>query len=219
MAHFFGVFQSNMKIIFIHGLGQNKTAFQSTIDAIQPTPQAVCVDFSKFQNTEVNYSKLYQEVETLCNAEEGKIHIVGLSLGGLLAIDYASKNPHKIASLVLINTQCKMPTWLLKLQNMVFACLPNKAFASGGFSKQNMISICKSMEYLDFTKQVSTFPFPVCVVHGAKDGANKKAAQKLYSLLSNAIFCSIENAGHEINIQNPKALAEAIQNFYKFLDT
>ena len=71
------------------------------------------------------------------------LHLCGLSLGGILALHYATVNPDKVASLVLIGAQYKMPKKLLKVQNTVFHILPNSLFQKQGISKQDMISLTK----------------------------------------------------------------------------
>ena len=47
---------------------------------------------------------------------------------------------------------------------------------------------------------------------GEKDyNVNKKAAIKIAEKLSRAKFSTIENSGHEVNINNPKGLAKAME--------
>lgn len=42
-----------------------------------------------------------------------------------------------------------------------------------------------------------------------------KSAKKLNEVIQNSKFKVIENAGHEINIDNPKELANIIYDFWK----
>ena len=65
-----------------------------------------------------------------------KIDLCGLSLGGVLSLNYAIEYPHKINSLVLIAPQYKMPVNLLKVQNLLFRFMPKAAFQSTGFEKK-----------------------------------------------------------------------------------
>ena len=52
---------------------------------------------------------------------------------------------------------------------------------------------------------------PVLVLCGEKDNVNKKAAIKIAEKLSRAKFSTIKNSGHEVNINNPKGLAKAME--------
>ena len=47
-----------------------------------------------------------------------RLNLVGLSLGGLLALNYAVQHPAQINSLVLIGTPYEIPKRLLKLQKL-----------------------------------------------------------------------------------------------------
>ena len=64
------------------------------------------------------------------------LRICGLSLGALLAIDFAIRHEEKVASLVLIGAQYKVPSLLIDFQNLIFRCMPNKAFESMGTIKK-----------------------------------------------------------------------------------
>ena len=48
-----------------------------------------------------------------------------------------------------------------------------------------------------------------------KDNINMKSAKKLNEVIQNSKFRIIENAGHEVNIDNPKGLANIIYEFWK----
>lgn len=48
-----------------------------------------------------------------------------------------------------------------------------------------------------------------------KDNINMKSAKQLNEVIPNSKFKIIENAGHEVNIDNPKELADIIYAFWK----
>ena len=50
------------------------------------------------------YDTLYRTLETYCEQFEEPLNICGLSLGGILAMQYAIEHPEKMNSLVLIGT-------------------------------------------------------------------------------------------------------------------
>ena len=51
-----------------------------------------------------------------------------------------------------------------------------------------------------------------------KDNINMKSAQQLNKVIKNSKFKIIEKAGHEVNIDNPKALSNVIYDFWKDCD-
>ena len=70
------------------------------------------------------------------------------------------------------------------------------------------------MADMDFTSGLEKVSCPVLVLCGEKDNINTKAAVKVVEKLSNARFSTIENSGHEVNIDNPKGLAKAMEELY-----
>ena len=62
----------------------------------------------------------------------------------------------------------------------------------------------------DYTDNLDKVTCPALVLCGEKDNVNKKAAVKVAEKLSKAKFSTIDNSGHEVNIDNPNGLAKAI---------
>lgn len=85
------------------------------------------------------YKELYSSFSGECDKENKEIVLCGLSLGAVLALNYAIDHPDKVKALVLIAAQYKMPKKLLKVQNMLFHLMPNSAFNKWA-SKKQMLS-------------------------------------------------------------------------------
>ncbi len=83
-----------------------------------------------------------------------------------------------------------------------------------GFEKEAFIRLCKTMMNLDFSDSLSKITCPALVICGEKDRANKKAAGKLAGILANAELREIPGAGHEVNLDAPEKLSEALGRFY-----
>ena len=145
-------------------------------------------------------------------SEKEPLRICGLSLGALLAIDFAIRHEEKVASLVLIGAQYKVPSLLIDFQNLIFRCMPDKAFESMGLSKSSTIKLAHSMRSLDFTSQLNNILCPVTILCGKKDTANLKASKRLKELLPQATLRIVPNAGHELNKYAPNTIAEILNN-------
>ena len=129
----------------------------------------------------------------------------------MLALNYAIDFPQKVSSLILIAPQYNMPKFLLKVQNVLFKFMPESQFKDIGFKKKDFITLTNSMADMDFTSSLNKVNCPVVVICGEKDTVNKKAAIKLVSELPNAKFSTIDNSGHEVNVDNPQGLANAME--------
>lgn len=200
-----------MKYIYLHGLGQTADSWNQIAGEGD-----ICLDLpGLLQGQQATYLNLYRAVSQKCDAEPDNLVLCGLSLGAVLALNYAIDRPQKVKALVLIAAQYKMPTALLKLQNFLFRLMPSSMFQGTGFGKADFISLCGTMGKLNFQPAQTAISCPILIVCGQKDRANQKAAKELTQLLKNAQFVQIPGAGHEVNQEAPAKLSAALQAFYK----
>lgn len=186
-----------MSYVFLHGLGQNAQAW----DKVQSHfPGAICPDLTQCPD----YPSLYQTLSAQLQCVPNPLYLCGLSLGGVLALDFTLKNPDRVRSLVLIGAQYKMPKTLLSLQNAVLRLM----------GRREMVRMCNSMKHLDFSAELGRISCPVLVVCGEKDKANRKAAQELNYRLIHGKLEVVERAGHEVNVDAPEALAKILRRFW-----
>ena len=200
-----------MKHILLHGMGQNASSWDKTIPFLSSN-ETVCPELRDFF-TEGNcyYSKMYNAFCEYCNNFSEPLNLCGLSLGAVLALNYAIDFPQRVQSLILIAPQYDMPKFLLKVQNILFKFMPESQFKDIGLTKKDFITLTNSMANMDFTSGLKNVSCPVLVLCGEKDNINNKAAIKLAEKLSRAKFSTIENSGHEVNMDNPNGLAKAME--------
>lgn len=201
-----------MKYIYLHGLGQTPDSWNRVLGYLNAPTNSICPDLAKLvHGREAKYPDLYAAFSALCNTINNELVLCGLSLGSVLALNYAIDHPERVKALVLIAPQYKMPRTLLKLQNLLFHFMPKSAFSQTGFQKADFIRLCRSMAELDFSRSLRKVTCPVLVLCGEHDRANQKAARMLAGLLKNAAFQQIPNAGHEVNTDAPERLAEILK--------
>lgn len=206
-----------MTTLFLHGLGQNVDVWRPTIDLLPMREDAVsCPDLVRLMQTSgPAFEDLYRAFSEQCAKAEAPLHLCGLSLGAELALQYTLEHPERVRSLVLIAAQAKMPKTLLKMQNMVFFCMPKVSFAKMGLEKRALIQLTRSMCRLDFHEKLPRIQCPVLVLCGEKDKANKRAAKQIAQRLPLSQLHFVPQAGHEVNVDAPQALAERLQAFYQ----
>ena len=145
-----------MKYLYLHGLGQNADSWNKVTSATEVSENSACLDLAEMVKGKVaTYSALYSAFSEMCNAENEDIILCGLSLGSVLALNYAIDYPQKVKALVLIAAQYKMPARLLKLQNALFHFMPQSMFQQTGFGKLDFISLCSTMAELDFSDSLN----------------------------------------------------------------
>lgn len=204
-----------MKNIFIHGSGHTSTSWNETVSYMKNNKNILCPNLSKIlKGKEASYSNLYSSFAEYCNKIDGQINLCGISLGGILALNYALDFPNKVKSLVLIGTPHKVPKVMFSIQNIIFKFLPKSLFEDMAFNKKDTFILGKSMKELDFSNDVHRIKCPTLVICGKKDSANIKSAYYLAENIQNAKLKIIENTGHIVNEENPKILAQILDEYY-----
>ena len=145
---------------------------------------------------------------------DGQIHLCGLSLGGVLDLNYALDFPQKVKTLVLIGTPYKVPKAAFAFQNIIFRFLPNSVFETMAFDKKDTFALGNSMKNLDFSDKVKNIKCPALILCGKKDSANIKSAYFLSQNIKGAELKIIENTGHVVNEENPETLANILNEYY-----
>ena len=204
-----------MKYLYLHGLGQKPNSWNRVIKETKVSESSVNLSLAEIlEGKSATYKELYSAFSSECDKENDGIILCGLSLGAVLALNYAIDHPDKVKALVLIAAQYKMPKKLMKVQNILFHLMPNSAFNKMGFKKADVINLCGTMVELDFSDSLHKVSCPVLIVCGEKDNANKKTSKELCHYLSSSYFHELSKAGHEANIEAPEELANVLQRFY-----
>lgn len=204
--------------ILVHGLGQDEKSWNEVKNQLNnsginvETPNL----FSIVSNYQVNYENMYKTFADYCNNFEEKINLVGLSLGGILAIDYIEEFPEKVNSITLIGTPYEIPKIIFTIQNIIYKFMPKRIFKKIGCQKKDMLKLLKSMSKLSIPDKAPNIKCDTLIICGEKekDNINMKSAKQLNKVIQNSEFKIIKNAGHEVNIDNPKELANIIKDFW-----
>ena len=203
--------------ILVHGLGQTEKSWDKIIEELDKSnikaenPNL----FELAKNYEINYENIYRTFCDYCNSFKEKLNLCGLSLGGLLSIDYAIEYPEKINSIIIIGTPYEIPKKMLKLQNFIFKFMPKSTFENMGIKKNDFINLTNSMAYLDIKSKVDDIKCKALILCGEKDNVNMESAKQLSRNIKDSKLKIIKNAGHEVNIEKPKELASVISEYWK----
>ena len=201
--------------ILVHGLGQTDKSWDKVKEKLSQdninveTPNL----FEIAKNYQLTYENVFAVFVDYCNSFNDKLNLVGLSMGGLLAIDYAILHPEKIDSIILCGVPYEIPKKLFKLQNFIFKVMPKKTFDNMGVSKENFINLTNSMAELNIKEKISKIKCNALIVCGEKDKANLESANKLNENIKNSKLKVIKDAGHEVNIELPEKFTEVIKEF------
>lgn len=204
--------------ILIHGLGQNNQSWNDVQKHLNndgilvEIPNLYCLN-----NKSVTYSNLYNNFENILNNYQDKLNLCGLSLGGIIALEYAKRHPEKVNSLVLIGTPYKISKVLFTIQNIIFKFMPESTFKNIGISKQDFCRLFNSLQNINLVKNLENINCPTLLMCGTKDKANIKSLKQLNKKIKNSQVNLINASGHEVNIDNPNELYLKVSEFWKQL--
>lgn len=159
------------------------------------------------------YHRLYDAFEEYIYQFDGKVNLCGLSLGGLLALEFSKKNPHKVNKLVLIGVPYKIPKSIFAIQSFLFKYMPKSTFEKMGLSKYSFINLVHSMKDLKIEKNLEKLRCKTLILCGEKDRINRKSAKNFESRIETSDFLLIKNSGHEVNADNPEELSDILIQF------
>ena len=99
-----------MKFLYLHGLGQKPDSWDRVIKETTVSDRSASLSLAEMlEGKAATYGELYAAFSGECDKEHDEIVLCGLSLGAVLALNYAIDHPNKVKALVLIAAQYKMP--------------------------------------------------------------------------------------------------------------
>ena len=115
-----------MKVIFLHGLGQDEASWKKVQEALVDVPTE---SLPPFPSGNQSYQEIRQATLQHLQAQNQPFILVGLSLGGLLALDLADQALPYLKGLILSGTQYNLAdNFLYRLQILVFKLIPKSVF-------------------------------------------------------------------------------------------
>lgn len=203
--------------ILIHGLGQNKTSWNEVEKEL--ANRGIKTEnpdlYLMLKNNKADYHTLLNRFTDYCNGNDDKLNLCGISLGGVLALDYAKRFPDKVNSLVLIGTPYEIPEFLFRIQSVVFRLTPKSFFEKLGCPKRNFVSLVNSMGKLNIAAELDKINCKALILCGEKDGQNIESGEKLNENIKGSSFHIVEHSSHEVNADNPKELSNIIYAFWQ----
>ncbi len=93
-----------MKIVLLHGLGQTAQDWNSVLEQLHCT-DTDCPELFSLDGQDVTYPNVFTQLERRYADASEPFVLCGLSLGAILALDYAIRHRDQVSSLVLIGVQ------------------------------------------------------------------------------------------------------------------
>jgi pimeloyl-ACP methyl ester carboxylesterase len=114
-------------VLLVHGLGSSTLDWQPQVDALAPRYQVITYDVrghGRSSKPRQRYSvRLFAEdtAAFIRSLGVGAVHVVGISMGGMIAFQLAVSNPELVRSLVIVNSGPAMPITTFAQRLMIWS--------------------------------------------------------------------------------------------------
>lgn len=228
-------------IILVHGAAWTRNVWIPQTEALSDEFRVIAIDLpghgalrgQPFQLT----SALQSVLDSFKQETKARPLIVGLSLGGYVAMACASKHPQDIAGLVLsgccldyrgligflsrldsslvtaLFSEQKLTRMQEKALRGMFPVEVIEPQLKAGFSWKAMPRIYRELASHDFHTMLRAFSGPVLIVNGEHDKRNRAGEAKLLNATRNGQARIIKQAGHLCNLEQPEAFTEHVRAF------
>lgn len=197
------------KVVFLHGLGETCEVWDSVVKQLAQT-ECAALEVLKLKSSMADWS-LEGISNEIADTLTEPVHLVGLSLGAVIALQIAITHPDKVVSLFISAPQAKLPKLFMSLQRVLIRLLPAKWVCPPQLSKAELFGVLDGLKHLDLIPQLPALRMPVTVVCGSKDKANLPASRKIAGLIPGARFAVVPDVGHQWHVTHPQLFADYLQ--------
>jgi 3-oxoadipate enol-lactonase len=235
-------------LFFLHGVGSDKAVWDEQLTHFGARGyRAVALDYPRlrrirFAASDPDRARIASYI--FAALDELKIttaHVVGLSMGGVIALEMWRQQPARLRSLVLADTFANHPEGDAILQRSLdgMTRLGMREFAEGrvgavlqprsragtqtarrrkyGAHQHALLHVGVGAVWTaDYVADLTNISTPALVVVGEHDGLTPVAlSEKLHKGIRNSRLEIIPAAGHLANLDNPAAFNEALAEFFQ----
>ena len=247
----FNIIGKGEPIIFIHGIGSRKISWNGIIKELKAEYQCISYDLrghgeSKVVQNTFYLNDLVEDLEKLRSyLKIQKVHLVGHSLGGMIAPSYGIKYRERVASITLLSTAAfrkaedeqKILNIISKIKREgIDKVLPDliSRWFTDEFINNNPNIISKRLKQVKSTPLniflnvfqiyastkmdtwLKKIKLPSLVMTGENDlGCSPQINKKIAKALNNSKLIILNNLKHSIVLEDPQLVATNLKMFLK----
>jgi pimeloyl-ACP methyl ester carboxylesterase len=211
-------------LLLIPGLATDVSEYQGIIDALAQSVLVIALDnrgAGRTDKPDIPYSMelMAEDAAGLLDALNIKqAHILGISMGGRIALALALRHPEQVKSLILVSTGAKVPSpsWRRRLQ---LELAPRLSLLRG--TKQHpqpyyaFVRQREASQSYDCTDRLQEIRVPTLILHGKRDRvAPLRLAQEMRARIANAQLVTFPG-GHIFFFLRPRPFGETVIAFVK----
>lgn len=234
-------------LVLLHAIGTDAGMWAPQMVALRRAHRVVAVDLpghgdsaevDSAASTAAFAAKLAQTLDGLGIA---RCDLLGLSLGGMVAVAFASAHPERVSRLIACDLRLDAPEdyqalWdrlIARAENegmaAVAAFMTERWFGSGARAANPMVAeiaamlrrtpaagftlAARAIQALDLLPQAAAIAAPALLLAGSEDGVLPQVMAELAGAMPRAHLEILAGAGHLSNIDQPAAFTAAVLAF------
>lgn len=250
---FYKVVGTGDPVLLIHGLGGNHRGWEFQEEALAQQFQVIMPDLRGHGQTEVEELGVMISPDSFADDLNAliqflgheRVHVVGHSLGGIVAQHFALRHPNRVNKLVLMGTTPKVTDDLIDVvyswreaqveggQEAYFWTSLRSGYSdewiennpemvqhlkekSEDVNEAGIVAAGLGLASADFTGRLPEIQAETMVIHGDDDRiVNPKMGELLHKKLPNSVMKVFKNCGHSPTVQEREELARVLIDFFK----
>jgi 3-oxoadipate enol-lactonase len=222
-------------LVLVHALGSSRRAWAPQVRALSDRHRVLAPDLPGHGDNRGPFTldRGVDSVHATIGEAPGSVHLVGISVGAVVALRVCLDHPVDVASLVLSGGLAHVPPWFV-LQRMIARITPEplleRALApmySGGSAdyakaavedfrrcgKRAYLTALGELAELDLRPRLSGVSVPTLVTCGSNDRVNIPLSRELAAGIRDAELQIVPGATHLWNLQQPDTFNQTIAAF------
>ena len=228
-------------IVFVHGMRVTRKMWKPQVERLSDAYRLITVDLPGHGALSHVSFRLDDAVTTIAEvisreARNARAIVIGISLGGYVAMEFAARYPEKVAGLVIVSATVeprgwhtapyhltamlmdKLPEPTLNWISRTFFQLvypPKKAepLIAPGFFMRGGSQGLRELFGKQFAPRLAAYPGPVLVLNGRFDLGFRMHERRFLAAAHHGRLEVIPRAFHIVNIDQPDAFSNAIRRF------
>jgi pimeloyl-ACP methyl ester carboxylesterase len=231
-------------IVFVHGTRLTRTAWTAQLEALSDAYRVIAMDLPGHGSLADRPFTIRDAADELARvirtAADGRAVVVGLSLGGYVAMDLAARRPELIRGLVLSGATQEPDgirarpylalAWAIdrlghrgmdRLNRWFFRTRYPPAIADpiieSGFHSEGGSTALRALVGERFAPRLAAYPGPVLILNGDLDVLFRLGAKRFAGAARDVRRVRIAGATHLANLDRPEAFTAAVRKFVEGL--